>query len=103
MSVNTRPHRHPLEDAAQKFGSEAALARALGVSRGALNQWKNRGRHVPAEHAPEIERLTGVPCERLCPSIRWAVRGVLWSRQAAREADQSIAAYLAGLGVIPGY
>ncbi|TEA71881.1 transcriptional regulator [Allopusillimonas ginsengisoli] len=71
--MNTELRRHPLEEAAQKYGSEAALARALGVSRGALNQWKKQGRNVPAEHAPEIERLTGVPCERLCPSIRWEV------------------------------
>lgn len=71
--MNTKPQIHPLVEAAQKFGSEAALARALGVSRGALNQWKKEGREVPAEHAPEIEKLTGVPCESLCPSVRWAV------------------------------
>lgn len=73
MRMNAKTHVHPLVEAAQKFGSEAALARALGVSRGALNQWKKEGREVPAEHAPEIERLTGVRCERLCPSVRWFV------------------------------
>ncbi|WP_367881669.1 transcriptional regulator [Alcaligenes sp. 1735tsa3] len=64
---------HPLQVAAQKFGSEAALARAIGVTRGAMNQWKNPGREVPAKHAPLIESLTGVSCERLCPSVNWAV------------------------------
>lgn len=59
--------------AAEIFGSEAALARALGVSRGALNQWKKTGREVPAEHAPHIEFLTGVRCELLCPSVDWGL------------------------------
>lgn len=63
---------HPLEEAAKVFGSEAALARALKVSRAALNQWKKPGRQVPAEHCPRIEALTGVKCELLCPSVDWA-------------------------------
>lgn len=63
---------HPLEKAAQIYGSEAALARAIGVSRGALNQWKKPNRQVPAEHAPKIERLTGIRSELLCPSVDWA-------------------------------
>ncbi|MGG4604327.1 transcriptional regulator [Paenalcaligenes sp. Me131] len=62
-----------LEKAANAFGSEAALARALGVTRGAFNQWKRPGREVPARHAPEIERLTGVLCESLCFSVDWSV------------------------------
>lgn len=69
MNENTT---HPLEEAAKVFGSEAALARALKVSRAALNQWKKPGRQVPAEHCPRIEALTGVRCERLCPSVDWA-------------------------------
>lgn len=63
---------HPLEKAARIYGSEAALARAIGVSRGALNQWKKPDRQVPAEHAPTIERLTGIRSELLCPSVDWA-------------------------------
>ena len=64
---------HPLEAAAQIYGSEASLARALGVTRGALNQWKKPGRQVPAEHCPKIEKLTGVRCELLCPSVDWSI------------------------------
>ncbi|NYT25906.1 helix-turn-helix domain-containing protein [Alcaligenaceae bacterium] len=71
MQIDQRPH--PLEVAAQKFGSEAALARAIGASRGAMNQWKNPGREVPAKYAPKIEKLTGVHCELLCPSVDWSV------------------------------
>lgn len=64
---------HPLDKAAIKFGSGAALARELGVSRGALNQWKLGGREVPAKHAPVIEKLTGIRCEDLCPSVPWSI------------------------------
>jgi len=72
MGMNTT-NSHPLEEAARVFGSEAALARQLNVSRGALNQWKEEGREVPAKHAPVIEKLTGVRCELLCPSVDWSV------------------------------
>lgn len=64
---------NPIAQAALIFGSEAALARAIGVTRGALNQWKKPGREVPAEHAPRIESLTGIRCELLCPSVDWAL------------------------------
>lgn len=73
-----------LEEAARFFGSEAALARALGVSRGAVNQWKKPKRQVPAEYAPTIEKLTGVRSERLCPSVDWeAIRSNGKSRTAS--------------------
>lgn len=83
MQIDQTPH--PLEIAAQKFGSEAALARAIGVSRGAMNQWKAPDREVPAKYAPAIETLTGVRCELLCPSVDWsAVR-----RSAHRHARRA--------------
>lgn len=66
---------HPLDTAAKIVGSHVALAAALGVSKGALPQWKMPGRRVPAEHCPTIERLTkgGVLCEALRPDIAWEV------------------------------
>lgn len=48
----------------------AELARKLGRTRGAVNQWKKQ---VPAEVCPEIERLTGVRCEELRPDVAWGV------------------------------
>jgi DNA-binding transcriptional regulator YdaS (Cro superfamily) len=67
--------RHPIDLAAEIVGSQTALAAALGVSKGAVPQWKDEGRRVPAEHCPTIERLTGgkVRCEDLRPDIDWAV------------------------------
>lgn len=39
------------------FGNQAALARALGVSRVAVTQWKVEG--IPSHQAIQIERITG--------------------------------------------
>lgn len=67
--------RHPVDIASSIVGSQVALALALGVSKGAVSQWKDDERRVPAEHCPAIERLTGgaVRCEDLRPDIDWAV------------------------------
>lgn len=66
---------HPIDVAADIVGSQAALAHLLGVSKGAVNQWKDPDRKVPAEHCPLIERATGgrVRCEQLRPDIEWSV------------------------------
>lgn len=39
------------------FGTQAALARAMGVSPSAISQWVRRN-SIPAEHAITIERIT---------------------------------------------
>lgn len=66
--------RHPVDVAADIVGSQVALAAALGVTKAAVSQWKDEGRRVPAEHCPEIERLTGgkVRCEDLNGDVDWA-------------------------------
>jgi DNA-binding transcriptional regulator YdaS (Cro superfamily) len=65
----------PIEAAAEIVGSQVELARLLGVTKSAVNQWKGPDRQVPAEHCPVIERLTRgrVRCEQLRPDIEWAV------------------------------
>lgn len=51
-----------------------ALAKHLGVTKGAISQWKLPGRRIPAEHCPVIQKFTGgaVRCETLRPDIDWA-------------------------------
>ena len=49
---------HPIDRAAGIVGSQAALAEKLGVTRGAVNQWKSPDRFVPLEHCAAIERAT---------------------------------------------
>ena len=64
-----------LDQATAIVGSMQALAELLGVTKGAVGQWKLEGRRVPAEHCPSIERQTGgkVLCEHLRPDVDWAV------------------------------
>lgn len=63
-----------LDTASEIIGSMQALAEKLGVTKGAVGQWKLPGRRVPAEHCPAIERLTHgqVRCEILRPDVDWA-------------------------------
>ena len=77
---------HPIDVAAGLLGSQVALASALGVTKAAVNQWKDVGRRVPAEHCPAIERLTKgkVRCEDLRPDVEWDVLRL----QAAPEQGQ---------------
>lgn len=44
------------DDAVEYFGSKAALARALGIRKGAVSQW---GDTIPQGRAYQIEVLTG--------------------------------------------
>ncbi|WP_082577697.1 helix-turn-helix domain-containing protein [Massilia sp. Root1485] len=64
-----------LDQASEIVGSMQALGEKLGVTKGAVGQWKLPGRRVPAEHCPAIERLTSgvVRCEDLRPDVDWAI------------------------------
>lgn len=66
--------KNPLDTAILIAGSMQALATALGVTKGAVFQWKMPSRKVPAEHCPAIERMTAgrVRCEELRPDVDWA-------------------------------
>ena len=46
-------------------GSGEVLARRLGITRQALQQWDK----IPAKYLIPIERLTGVPREELRPEL----------------------------------
>ncbi len=58
-----------LERASKHFGSQAALARALGVTPMAVSQWKKRG--IPPWQAVAIEQLSEGQINRreLCPAM----------------------------------
>lgn len=62
-----------LDRAIEIIGSATALAKLLGISKGAVSQWKDEGRKVPLEHCPLIERGTNreVKCEELRPDVDW--------------------------------
>lgn len=43
-------------DIIRRFGTQAALARALGVGPTTVNNWVTRG-HIPSRHWPKLVRL----------------------------------------------
>jgi len=71
--------------ACASVGGQADLARALGITPAAVNQWCKGAREVPAERCPAIEGLTRraafekgdpsliVTCEALRPDVNWGV------------------------------
>jgi hypothetical protein len=62
---NLSPVDDGLKAAIDAAGGMRALARLLGITFQAIQQWKK----VPAERLLEIERVTGVARERLRPDL----------------------------------
>jgi DNA-binding transcriptional regulator YdaS (Cro superfamily) len=46
-------------------GMLSKIAAEIGVTRGAVAQWK----HVPPVHVPAVERVTGIPRHELVPEL----------------------------------
>lgn len=73
-----------IERAIKSFGSQVAMASALGVKQPTISEWLREERRVPAERCPDIERGTRerhalnsekpiVTCEELRPDVAWDV------------------------------
>jgi len=58
-----------LRRAVDLVGSQAAVARLLGVSQPSVWKWLAKKKPLPAEHVLAIEAATGVPKEQLRPDI----------------------------------
>ncbi|MEX3691854.1 YdaS family helix-turn-helix protein [Paraburkholderia sp. BR14263] len=56
-------------EAARIAGSQAKLAAMCGKKQGHFSKWIRSPLGVPAEYCPDIERGTGVSCERLRPDL----------------------------------
>lgn len=54
-----------IKDVAAKAGGVVALGKALGLSKGAVSQW----RRVPVERVIAVEKLTGVSRHDLRPDV----------------------------------
>lgn len=82
--------------------TQAALARSLGVTPGAVNQWVSGMTTLTAERCIQIEKATAgqVRCEDLRPDVDWAyIRGTSSEqKQPPALASQAVGA-MAGQGV----
>lgn len=54
-----------LKQAIERAGGTRKLAKMLGITRQAIEKWTS----IPARHIIVIERLTGVPREKLRPDL----------------------------------
>lgn len=68
MSTETATYG-ALQEAVRRAGSQAAVARACGVSTTAVWKWMQISRRVPAEFVLKVEALTGVSRHELRPDI----------------------------------
>lgn len=68
-------HKSGIEQALAMFeDSPTKLARAIGggVLRQHIEFWLKAGK-VSSDKAPDVEKVTGIPCEILCPGVNWSV------------------------------
>lgn len=88
-----------IKRAIKSFGSQVAMATALGIKQPTVSEWVREDRRIPAERCPEIERHTRrlhaedpdrpiVTCEELRPDVAWEVLRLQTTGQpAAQEAS----------------
>lgn len=67
-----RRMKEHLKTAIKAAGGLSSFAQAVGApSSHAVKGWLMA--RVPADYCPDIERVTGVPCEALRPDVNWGV------------------------------
>ncbi len=66
-------NKTPIELACAAVGSQAELARMLGVMPAAVFQWVKKTRPIPHDKCAAIERACGgaVSCDDLLPDLNW--------------------------------
>ncbi len=80
------PRQPAVVDLLAKAGSMASLMERLNArgweikSTKVIGQWLING--VPAHYCPDIEAEYGIPCERLCPKVKW---GLVRDRRAGKR------------------
>lgn len=68
IGMNTQNPQSPIQRAVAAVGSQAALARAIGISPPAVSQWIKDGR-IPPSRVREVARISGVPAAELAPDL----------------------------------
>jgi DNA-binding transcriptional regulator YdaS (Cro superfamily) len=59
-----------IDEVFEKAGGRQTLQDKLGLSKQTMSDWKRSG-FVPARHAAQVEAITGISRERLCPKFPW--------------------------------
>jgi hypothetical protein len=73
-----------IDEVLQKAGGRQALQNSLHVSKQTLSDWRRWG-HVSGKRAPAVEKLTGLPVERIAPQCKWVrVPDPEWPNPAGR-------------------
>lgn len=71
------PQQLALDRAVEAAGGKTSLMRKLNErgwsisSHNTISQWRENG--VPEKYGPDIEDLTRVRCEEICPDTNWSV------------------------------
>jgi DNA-binding transcriptional regulator YdaS (Cro superfamily) len=63
--IKLRSMEISIKQIAQKAGGVVAMSKALGLSRGAVSQWKK----VPLDRVVDVERITGISRRSLRPDV----------------------------------
>lgn len=67
MTLNHPTPQEGALAAIKAAGGGATLARLIGVTRFAVNQWKQNG--IPSDRLPAVSRITNIPMEELRPDL----------------------------------
>lgn len=67
--LENTPEKQALRLAISKAGGQSALGRGISRKQSTVWEWLHVSGRVGAEDAIAIERVTGVPSERLCPAL----------------------------------
>lgn len=76
MTADCTP-KQALMTAIHRVGSQAELMRLLNLrgygikGRATIGHWVAKG--TPPKYCPDIEELTDVRCEALCPGVNWSI------------------------------
>ncbi len=89
MKRNTKA----IKDACAVVGSQAEMARLLGVSAPTVNEWVTGQRPVPVARCIVIERLTQqkgkrIPVERFNPRLNWDLLRLLHAEAQPEPAER---------------
>ncbi|MGQ0834998.1 MAG: Cro/CI family transcriptional regulator [Gammaproteobacteria bacterium] len=71
-----------VEKVIEGSGGVGALAKALGVTPQAIHKWRKDGLPRDVDRILELERISGVPREELCPELTVAPSTVASRKRA---------------------